>query len=146
MTKFLRTASLVSVFALVALTASAQAEKSLYERLGGRDAIYAVVGKAIEYIAADERIASYFQTTVAENRVQHLHDMLTAQICEATGGPEKYTGLNMKKAHKGMGVTDEAFAALVEDFVKAFNDFNIPQKEQDEILALLAPMKKDMVK
>lgn len=134
----------LAVFAVPALAQTAPT-KSLYDRLGGKEAISAVVDKAIGYIAADERIASYFQTTIAENRVQHLHDQLTNQISEIAGGPVEYDGLNMKKAHKGMGITNEAFDAIVEDFVKAFNDFKIPQQEQSELLTALGPMRKQMV-
>jgi hemoglobin len=147
MKPLLRNICLAAALALVSVVAVAQTAptKSLYDRLGGKEAISAVVDKAIGYIAADERIASYFQTTIAENRVQHLHDQLTNQIAEIAGGPVEYDGLNMKKAHKGMGITSEAFDALVEDFVKAFNDFKIPQQEQNELLAALGPMRKQMV-
>jgi len=67
------------------------------------------------------------------------------QICEASGGPCKYTGQNMKDAHRGMGVNGPAFDALVEDLVKTLDKFKAPEKEKGELLSVLGPMKKDIV-
>ena len=70
---------------------------------------------------------------------------LVDQICQGTGGPCTYTGKDMKTAHKGMRISDADFNALVEDLVKTLNKFNVPAKEQGELLGILGPMKPQIV-
>jgi hemoglobin len=116
-------------------------EESLYERLGGQKAIVAVVDDFVGNVAADGRINGFF----ARTDVARLKRLLAEQICAGTGGPCTYTGRDMKSAHAGMGVTPAHFDALAEDLVKTLNKFNVPQKEQKELLAILSPMQKDIV-
>jgi hemoglobin len=113
---------------------------TLYNRLGGKAAITAVVDSTVAYIAADERINGFFVGTVTEGRIPALKVKLVDQICEATGGPCKYKGKNMKKAHKGMSLKHEHFTAFVEDLVKALDHFKVPAKEKSELLAALGTM------
>jgi hemoglobin len=116
-------------------------EKSLYERLGGQSAIVAVVDDFVGNVAADNRINKFF----ARTDIPRLKRLLVEQICAGTGGPCTYTGRDMKTAHRGMGLTDTDFNSLVGDLVKTLNKFNVPAKEQNELLAILGPMKKDIV-
>src|SRR5687767_7878490 len=81
-------------------SAAAATTKPLYDRLGGRDAIVAVVDEFIANVVADNRINAFF----ANADVPKLKTMLVDQICEAAGGPCKYTGRSMKETHTGMGV------------------------------------------
>ncbi len=119
---------------------------NLYERLGGISAISAVVDQFISNVVANNAINARFAATVANpHRAQLLRNNLIDQICEATGGPCKYKGLDMKTAHKGMKITDAEFNALVADLVAALDKFNVPKKEKDELLGLLAPMRSDIV-
>ena len=118
---------------------------SLYRRLGGKPAITAVVDSFTAFVAADERINAFFQTLVLEGRVPKFKEHLVNQICEATGGPCKYKGRSMKKSHAGMGVKGEHFQALVEDLIKALDHFKVPAKEKGELLAILGPMRADIV-
>jgi hemoglobin len=116
--------------------------KPLYDRLGGVDAIKAVVKDFVEErVAKDSRINARFGNA----DIPHLEQMLTDQICNATGGPCKYTGKNMKEAHAGMGINDAEFGALVEDLKASLAKFNVPQKEQDELIGALAKMHDDIV-
>jgi hemoglobin len=119
----------------------APAQKSLYERLGGRAAIQAVVDDFLATVAVDTRINRYF----ANANIPRLKGHLVDQICQASGGPCAYSGQTMKEAHRGMGVTDAAFDALVEDLVRSLNKFKVPEKERGELLAVLGPMKADIV-
>jgi hemoglobin len=116
-------------------------KKSLYDRLGGRPAITAVVDDFVGNVAADARINRRFAGT----NIPRLKAMLVDQICEASGGPCKYTGRSMKAAHAGMRVTDAEFSALVEDLVKSLDKFRVPAREKDELLAALGGMKGDIV-
>ena len=117
------------------------APKSLYDRLGGKSAITAVVDTFVARVAADARINKKF----ARTNIPRVKAMLVDQVCAQTGGPCTYTGRTMKEAHRGMKVTEGEFSALVEDLVAALNRFNVPKKEQDELLAALGSMKGDIV-
>ena len=121
--------------------AASKKEKSLYERLGGKTAITAVVDEFVARVAADTRINKFFGSTDIATLKMHLVN----QICEASGGPCKYTGRTMKEAHLGMGVATADFNALVEDLVGAFDKFKVGEKEKNELLSVLGPMKGDIV-
>ncbi len=114
---------------------------TLYDRLGGIDAITAVVGSFRDRVAADDRINVKF----ARTDLARLTKMLTDQVCEATGGPCRYTGRSMKEAHASMGVTNGEFDALVADLVATLNQFKVGKAEQDELLGLLGPMRSEIV-
>jgi hemoglobin len=116
--------------------------KSLYDRLGGVDAIKAVVKDFVEEnVAKDTRINARF----ANADIPKLEQNLTDQICAATGGPCTYSGKSMKESHTGMGINEAEFNALVEDLKKSLAKFNVPQAEQDELIGALAGMHDDIV-
>ena len=151
MKTFLAAACLVAGSAAVAAAqntnssakAAAAPQKSLYERLGGLEAITAVVDEFIKILGADERLNKKFAKSGMNGPRVRLH--LIEQVCEATGGPCKYTGLSMKTSHKNMGVTEGEFNAGVEDLVKALDKFNVPAQEKNELLGILGGLKKDIV-
>jgi len=116
-------------------------DATLYGRLGSKAAITAVVDDFVARVGADTRINGFF----AKTDLTRLKKMLVDQICQAAGGPCTYTGKDMKTAHAGMGVTDAAFGALVEDLVAALNKFKVGDKEKNELLGVLGPMKTDIV-
>jgi hemoglobin len=115
--------------------------ESLYVRLGGIDAINAVVKAFVTRCAGDDRINTKFVRT----DLRRLKTMLVDQVCEATGGPCTYTGRDMRQTHAGMGVTAAEFDALVEDLVATLDQFDVPTAEQHELLGALAPMRADIV-
>lgn len=114
---------------------------TLYERLGGIDAITAVVEDFRDRVARDDRINLKFTRT----DLARLTKMLIDQVSAATGGPHRYNGRGMKEAHAGMNVTNGEFNALVEDLVATLNHFKVPSAEQGELLAILGPLKSDIV-
>ena len=116
-------------------------DRSLYERLGGTGPITAVVGKFVTIVGGDKRINGYFGKADLVQLKKHLINM----VCQASGGPCEYTGRDMKTTHKGMGITDAAFGALVEDLIEALDTFNVPEREKGELLSVLGPMKGDIV-
>ena len=130
----------VGAFVLCAANGYA-ADKSLYDRLGGKPAITAVVDDFVANVAADNRINGFF----AKTDIPRLKRLLVEQICAGSGGPCTYTGRDMKTAHMGMGVADEHFGALVEDLVKSLDKFKVPAREKNELLGVLGPMKTDIV-
>jgi hemoglobin len=135
---------LVLSFALMtafSVTALAQDSRSLYERLGGQPAIAAVVDEFAKIVLMDDRINKKFSKSDPTRLVTNLK----AFVCSATGGPCAYSGRDMKTSHKGMSVTAGEFNALVEDLVKALDKFKVPEKEKNEILGALGPLKGDIV-
>jgi hemoglobin len=134
-------ALVAAVLAVSPASAQTMMHKSLYDRLGGIDAIRAVVDDFVGNVAADKRINKFFANT----DITRLKRNLVNQICQGTGGPCVYTGRSMKEAHAGMGVRSRHFNALVGDLGKSLNKFKVPAREQHELVAILAPMKKDIV-
>ena len=131
----------------VALQAQATTQKkTLYDNLGGKTAIVAVVDDFVNNVAADKRINAFFAADVKDPaRLAKFKGNLVDQICQAAGGPCKYTGKDMKTAHAGMGISTADFNALVEDLVKSLNKFKVAKADQDTLLAVLGPMKAQIV-
>lgn len=143
LTKNVKYLALVALLGLSACSHSMMMKStpSLYERLGGKPAITAVVDDFVANVAADDRINMQF----AHANIPHLKKELVDQICAGTGGPCTYTGLDMKTAHAGRHITSAQFDALVGDLVKTLNKFKVPAREQNELLGILGPMKQDIV-
>ena len=121
--------------------AAASKTGSLYDRLGGKPAIEAVVDNFLGRVAADERINAGF----AGSNVPKLRQRLVEQICQASGGPCTYSGRDMKTVHAGMNVTGAQFDALVGHLVEALDTFKVGEKEKSELLGVLSPMRGDIV-
>ena len=114
---------------------------SLYDRLGGRPAIEAVIDDFLGRVSQDERINAQF----AGAHLPRLRQRLVEQVCQASGGPCTYSGRDMKTVHTGMGITGAQFDALAGHLVGALDKFKVPEKEKGELLAIIGPMKKDIV-
>lgn len=122
-------------------SSSDKGQASLYDRLGGVNAIRVVVDDFVGFVAADNRINRYFAKTDVPKLKQHLVD----QVCQGTGGPCTYKGRDMATTHKGMNISDADFGALVEDLIKALDKNKVPSKEKHELLGILGPMKPAIV-
>jgi hemoglobin len=146
-TKLLLTLTVTGAFVTTSWAGQAPAKpKSLYDRLGGKSAITAVVDEFVGRVAADKRINSFFTATASDpKRLAKFKSNLVDQICEASGGPCKYKGKDMKSAHAGMGIGDADFGALVEDLTGALDKFKVGAAEKQDLLGALGPMKKDIV-
>jgi hemoglobin len=116
-------------------------QQSLYARLGGSDAIVAVIDDFVARCAADGRINGKFVRT----DIPRLKAKLVEQVTAASGGPAWYSGRSMEETHDGMGVTAGEFDALVGDLVATLNRFNVPDAEQQELLGILGPLRSDIV-
>ena len=116
-------------------------QRSLYQRLGGSEAITAVVDDFVARCAADARINGKF----ARTDVPRLKKMLVDQVTAATGGPATYAGRSMKETHDGMGVTAGEFDALVGNLVATLDRFSVPAAEQQELVGILVPLRGDIV-
>lgn len=120
---------------------AAPAGKSLYDRLGGMDAIKAVVSDFVDAQAADPKLTHFY----AKTDVKYLKGQLSDMLCQASGGPCKYTGMDMKDAHDGRKVQTADFDTTVGHLVDVLNKYKVPAQEQKELLALLGPLKPDIV-
>jgi hemoglobin len=137
---------LAALAACTFLPAAQAKEKTLYDRLGGKKAITAVVDEFVGRVAADTRINSYFAGAADDpQRMASFKMKLVDQICQASGGPCKYMGKDMKTAHMGMGITGPQFNALVEDLVGALDKFKVGEREKSDLLGALGPMNPEIV-
>ena len=128
-------------FLLIAGCATVPAEKTLYERLGGARAIYVVVDDFVGRVTTDPRINQFFK----ESNLPLIREQLTQLVCQVSGGPCTYLGANMKIAHSGMGISNADFDAVAEDLTASLDKFNVAPREKNELLAILARMRSDIV-
>ena len=129
---------------LGACATMSEPEPTLYKRLGGREGIRGVVDDFVAFLVADPRVKDRF-TKLTPAQVEKLKTNASDQICDATGGPCSYLGKDMKAAHTGMSITEADWSATVEDLIKALDKRNVAKKDQQALIGLLAPMKKDIV-
>ena len=138
--------ALVLLMASVTAAPMLRADDTLYKNLGGKKAIAAVVDDFVGRVAADDRINKFFKATAADpQRLAAFKKNLVDQICEASGGPCKYKGKDMKTAHAGMGISRGDFNALVEDLAASLDKFMVKEGDKQALLGALGPMKPDIV-
>ena len=130
--------------AVTAGPGSTQTQKSLYERLGGYNAIAAVVDDFIGRLVSDKQLAPFFQGHSTDS-LKKIRQHVVDQICEGAGGPCIYTGRDMKTSHKGLGITEAQWDASAKHLVETLDKFKVPAKEKDEVLAFVSTLKKDIV-
>lgn len=119
----------------------AAADDSLYQALGGKQNIIRFSNDFVDIAVADPRIKASFANT-SLGRLKH---MLAAQICALSGGPVVYKGHTMKQAHEKLGLRNADFNAGVEDLQTAMDRAGVSFHTQNKLLALLAPMQRDIV-
>jgi hemoglobin len=141
----LLSAALLLVLATSSLAAQQPAkEKSLYERLGGYDAIAAVTDDFLQRLVTDKQLQRFFVgfSTDSKQRIrQHTVDFL----CKATGGPCVYHGRDMKTAHAGSGITQADWDISVKHLEATLDKFKVPQRERQEVLKAIASTHGDIV-
>src|SRR5205814_8020888 len=108
---------------------------------GGMSAITSVIDDFVGRCAGDSRINGKF----ARTNIPRLKSMLVEQVCEACGGPCRYSGRDMKTTHTAMGVTSGEFDALVDDLGATLNKLGVGETEKSELLGVLGPMKPEIV-
>jgi hemoglobin len=119
-------------------------EKSLYQRLGGYDAIAAVTDDFIGRLAGDKSLQRFFVGHSKES-LGRIRQLVVDQLCAATGGPCIYIGRDMKSSHQGMGITEADWNAAVGHLVATLDKFKVPEKEKNEVLGAVSSFKKDIV-
>ena len=148
-----RTTVLAAVIVIMAGTATqtvmAQVKQpSLYERLGGTYSIATVVDDFIERLLVNATLNANPAIKEARARVPKagLKFHVTALVCEASGGPCKYSGRMMKESHEKLNISQAEWDAMVADFKATLNKFNVPQPEQQELITIVGTTKTDIVR
>jgi hemoglobin len=136
--------SLATLLSASAQNGQMQAKKSLYERLGGYDAVAAVVDDFVGRLVTDKQFERFFvgHSTDSKKRIrQHIVD----QLCAAAGGPCVYTGRTMKDSHVGLGISDAEWDAAAKHLVASLDKFKVPEPEKKDLLAFVTSLKGDIV-
>jgi hemoglobin len=120
---------------------------SLYERLGGVYAIATVVDDFIDRLMDDARLNANPKVNEAHHKVARagFKYLVSEQVCEATGGPQRYTGRSMYDSHADLEITEQEWQAFLDDFKQTLNKFGVPETEQAELFAIVDSTKKDIV-
>ena len=144
-----RSTTLLAVVALILLAAAPlaaheDAQASLYKRLGGYDAIAAVVDDFIGRLATDPELGRFFVGHSTDS-LKRIRQLVVDQICEATGGPCYYTGRTMKESHAGMKLTSAQWDKGVQHLTATLDKFKVGAKEKQEVLAAIGSLKGDIV-
>ena len=116
-------------------------EMSVYEKIGGEAAVNAAVDIFYRKVLADDSISAFFDTTDME--AQHVKQK--AFLTMAFGGPNSYTGKDMREAHKHMSLTEEHFGAVAAALVATLEELTVPQEHIDEIVAIALSVKDDVL-
>jgi hemoglobin len=142
-----RSACVVALFLvfMLAIPGMSQAqEKSLYERLGGYDAVAAVVDDFFGRMGADKQLQKYF-VGFSDDSQRRTRQLTVDFICKATGGPCYYTGRDMATTHMGIGLTESDWTLAVKHLNGTLDKFKVPEKERGEVLAFISSLKDDIV-
>lgn len=116
-------------------------QPTLYTRLGGEPVVKRVVGETIDRAATDPRTSRSFKDV----KLARVKEKIVEQICELAGGGCKYTGDPMDKVHKGLQNTEAEMNLVVQWLRDALDSAGVGTAEKNELLRLLAPMKRDIV-
>lgn len=117
---------------------------SLYKRLGGFDAIAAVVDDFIPRLATDKQLGRFFVGASADSQ-KRIRQLVVEQICQMAGGPCLYIGRTTKASHAGLGITEADWQISVKHLVASLDKFKVPEKEKNELLAAVSSLKADIV-
>jgi hemoglobin len=128
-----------SLLLLLGIAAGAQAR--LYDRLGGQVGIAAIADTLIDRVSADPMLARSFK----DSKLDRIKMLLAEQICDLSGGPCHYSGDSMKEVHAGHRITEAEFYGMVADLREVLKERHVSQGATNELLRLLAPMKRDVV-
>jgi hemoglobin len=144
---FFRDLSLIVICVLIGTTSSislAETNRSLYERLGGYDAISAVVDVFLKKVWEDQIVGRFFVGMGTDTRNQ-LRQKNKNLMCANTGGPCKKINRPLAEAHVGLGITDKEFDIVAGHLGTTLKEFKVPQKEYDELMAKVGGLRSYVV-
>lgn len=145
MTRMRTLAATIALLASLATAVAATAhEATLYQRVGGYDAIAAVVDDFLGRLASDPQLGKFFVGHSTES-LQRIRQLVVEQLCAATGGPCYYTGRSMKESHQGMKISQADWDTAVKHLHATFDKFKVPAKEREELLGAVGGLRADIV-
>ncbi len=124
-----------------------QPQATLYERLGGIYNIATVVEDLIDRIMVDPRLNANPHVDEAHHKVPPagFKYLVTEMVCWATGGPQQYTGRSMYDSHVHLNISDQEWESFMDDLDQTFDKFQVPQREREEIVAIVESTRGDIV-
>jgi hemoglobin len=134
-------ATLALLFGAAGSLCSASASSSLYERMGGQTVVVAVVNDTLDRVVADPRLKRSFE----DSNITRIKQKLAEQICQLAGGGCQYSGDPMRETHAGHHISQAEFYGMVELLRDSLRRHHVGLRERNELLALLAPMERDVV-
>ena len=117
---------------------------TLYRRLGGYDAIVAVVDDLLARLKADAQLGRFWQHR-GKDGVLRERQLLINFLCSSAGGPLIYVGRDMTTAHKGMGISDSDWQAFIGHVDDTLSTFEVPEDERTSVLGFIGGLKADIV-
>ncbi len=109
---------------------------SIYQQIGGHEALEAVVDDFYGRVLADDRLASFFSGT----NMSRLKGKQVEFFAAALGGPEPYTGAPMRQVHQGRGITMAHFTMVAGHLAASLSAAGVPEGTAEQILAAIAPL------
>jgi hemoglobin len=119
-------------------------EKTLYERLGGYDAISAVVKDLLPRLMSDSQLGRFWENRGADG-INREEQLLIDFLCSSAGGPLLYTGRDNKTSHKGMGISESDWEKFIGHLNATLEKFELPQQERDDVIGFIESTKADIV-
>ena len=119
-------------------------EKSLYERLGGYDALSAVCNDLLPRLQADDTLGRFWQNR-GDDGIEREKQLLIDYLANAAGGPMYYTGRDMLTTHKGMGITNKDWDIFVGHLKATLDGFSVPELEYGQVLGFIDSLKEEVV-
>jgi hemoglobin len=119
-------------------------EKTLYERLGGYDAIAAVADNLLPRLENDTQLGRFWANR-GDDGIAREKQLLIDYLCSNAGGPMLYTGRDMLTSHRGMGITESDWQIFIEHLKATLAEFQVPLQEQDDVLAFIDSTRTDIV-
>ena len=119
-------------------------QKSLYERLGGYDAIFAVTNDLLDRMEKDPQLGRFWQHRGTDG-VKRERQLIVDFLCASAGGPLYYKGRDMKLSHKGMRISESDWTIFLKHADATLKAFNVPKAEYDEVVAFVQSTKADIV-
>jgi len=119
-------------------------DKTLYERLGGYDAISAVANNLLPRLQGDSRLRRFWDHRGADGLAREKQ-LLVDFLCSSAGGPMYYTGRDMKTSHQGMQIDESDWSAFIEHVGATLDAFEVPGPERDDVVAFIQSTKPDIV-
>ncbi|MFC1772712.1 group 1 truncated hemoglobin [Pseudomonadota bacterium] len=119
-------------------------DKTLYERLGGYDAISAVVNDLLPRLMADTQLGRFWQHR-GEDGINREKQLLIDYLCANAGGPTLYTGRDNQTSHKGMGISESDWEAFMGHLDATLNSFKVPQQERNDVIGFVQGTRADIV-